>query len=98
MSGFPGIKRYQDYCRQEVMKKGYILMNPVLGHRAHIFDASWLLKMQEKFKEEGFWQYYNEMKRSAPSCDTVRDVKHYFQRKSASEKQSINYRINLYAA
>ena len=30
------------------MDKGYILMNPILGHRAHIFDAAWLNKMQEK--------------------------------------------------
>ena len=49
--------------------------------------------MQEKFKEPGFWQYYNEMKRDAPSCDTVQSVKRYFKRKSESEKQAINYRI-----
>lgn len=40
MDSFPGIKVYQDYCRREVMRKGYILMNPVLGHRAHIYDEN----------------------------------------------------------
>lgn len=98
MKGFPGIKKYQDYCRKAVMDKGYILMNNVLGHRAHIYDAKWLMDMQEKFKEDGFWQYYNEMKKESPYCETVQNVKRYFQRKSASEKQSVNYRINLYAA
>jgi len=93
MKGFSGIKKYQDYCRQEVMNKGYILMNPTLGHRAHIYDAEWLLKMQEKFKEEGFWQYYNKMKRDSPYCETVTNVKKYFKRKSDCERQSINYRI-----
>lgn len=93
MKTFHGIKRYQDYCRKVVMEKGYILMNPVFKHRAHIFDSEWLFQMQEKFKEPGFWQYYNEMKRTAPSCDTVQSVKKYFRRKSDSERQSINYRI-----
>lgn len=93
MSRFPGIKKYQDYCRKAVMNNGYILMNPVLRHRAHIFDAEWLFRMQERFKEEGFWEYYREMKRDAPSCETVQSVKKYFKRKSESERQSINYRI-----
>lgn len=93
MKTFEGIKRYQDYCRKAVMEKGYILMNPIFRHRAHIFDAPWLFQMQEKFQEPGFWQYYNEMKRDAPTCDTVQSVKKYFRRKSDSERQSINYRI-----
>lgn len=97
MKGFPGVKKYQDYCRKAVMQNGYILMNPILGHRAHIFDFNWMKKMQEKFKEEGFWEYYREMKRDAPGCETVQEVKQYFKRKSSSEKQSINYR-KLYAA
>lgn len=94
MKGFPGVKTYQDYCRRAVMQKGYILMNNILKHRAHIYDAEWLLRMQEKLKDPDFWSYYNEMKRDAPSCDTVQSVKRFFKRKAESEKQSINYRIN----
>lgn len=93
MKKFSGVKAYQDYCRRAVMANGYILMNPVLKHRAHIFDAEWQKLMQAKFKEDGFWQYYNEMKRTSPSCDTVQNVKKYFKRKADSERQSINYRI-----
>lgn len=93
MKKFKGIKSYQDYCRKVVMQKGYILMNPVFGHRAHIYDFEELDRIQKKFGEPGFWEYYRQMKKEAPSCDTVQQVKHYFQRKSASERQSINYRI-----
>ncbi len=93
MNKFKGIKVYQDYCRKVVMEKGYILMNPVFGHRAHIYDFDELQRIQEKFKDPEFWNYYRQMKKEAPSCDTVQQVKHYFQRKSASERQSINYRI-----
>ena len=42
MTTFSGIKTYQDYCRKIVMEKGYILMNPIFKHRAHIFDAEWM--------------------------------------------------------
>lgn len=93
MKGFPGVRNYQEYCRKNVMKTGYIIMNNILKHRAHIFDAEWLFKIQEKFQDPEFWNYYNEMKRDAPSCDTVKSVKRYFKRKSESEKQAINYRI-----
>lgn len=93
MSEFSGIKTYQDACRKDVMQKGYILMNTVLRHRAHIFDAEWLFKIQEMFKEDGFWQYYNDMKKEDPYCETVQSIKKYFKRKSDSERQAINYRI-----
>ena len=94
MAKFTGIKKYQDYCRAAVMKNGYILMNPVTKHRAHIYDYPELKRMMEKFKEPEFWAYYREMKRDAPTCDTVMDVKNFFKRKSDSERQSINYRMN----
>lgn len=93
MDTFSGIKKYQDYCREAVMEKGYILMNPVLKHRAHIFDAEWMFKMQEKFKDPDFWSYYRKMKESSPGCETVQSVRRYFKRKAESERQSINYRI-----
>lgn len=93
MLAFPGIKRYQDYCRRDVMEKGYILMNPVVGHRAHIFDYPSLKKTMDKMKDRDYMDYYWEMKKSQPYCDTVQEVKEFNIRKSASERQAINYRI-----
>lgn len=93
MQAFPGIKAYQDYCRKDVMQKGYILMNPVVGHRAHIFDFDHLQKTMEKMQDREFMNYYWQMKRESPSCDTVQEIKKFNVRKSASERQAINYRI-----
>ena len=93
MKGFPGVKQYQDFCRYDVMQKGYILLSPVTGHKAYIYDFDDLKRIQDRFKEDGFWEYYRELKKSDPNSETVQDVKRYFKRKSASEKQSINYRI-----
>lgn len=93
MSGFKGLKAYQDFRRKDWFDKGYILLNPLTGHKAYIYDYKELVDIKEKFKEPGFWEYYREMKEEAPSCDTVQMVKKFFKRKSASEKQSINYPI-----
>ena len=93
MEGFPGIKRYQDYCRAAVMRDGYILLNPLTGHRAHIYDAEELKETHSKMQEPGFWEYYQNARRRNPQDEIVQEVRHYMQRKAASEKQSINYRI-----
>ncbi len=97
MEGFPGIKRYQDYCRAAVMRDGYILLNPLTGHRAHIYDAEELKETHNKIQEPGFWEYYQNVRKRNPQDEIVQEVRHYMQRKAASEKQSINYR-KMYAA
>lgn len=93
MEGFPGIKRYQDYCRMAVMRDGYILLNPLTGHRAHIYDAEELKETRSKMQEPRFWEYYQNARKRNPQDEIVQEVRHYMQRKAASEKQSINYRI-----
>jgi DNA polymerase I-like protein with 3'-5' exonuclease and polymerase domains len=93
MSGFSGLKKYQDFCRKDWVDKGYILLNPKTGHKAFIYDYEQLMKDKESFKTPGFWEYYRDMKANSPECDTVQKVKHFFKRKSDIEKQSINYRI-----
>lgn len=93
MEGFPGIKRYQDYCRAAVMRDGYILLNPLTGHRAHIYDAEELKETHNKMQEPGFWEYYQNVRKRNPQDEIVQEVRYYMQRKAASEKQSINYRI-----
>ena len=93
MEGFPGIKRYQDYCRMAVMRDGYILLNPLTGHRAHIYDAKELQETRSKMQEPGFWEYYQNARKRNPQDEIIQEVRHYMQRKAASEKQSINYRI-----
>lgn len=92
MSGFKGLKKYQDFRRKDWFDKGYILLNPLTGHKAYIYDYE---KLQEdkKWMSTLDWNYYREMKNSCPECDTVQRVRHFFKRKSASEKQSINYPI-----
>lgn len=92
MSGFKGLKKYQDFRRKDWFNKGYILLNNLTGHKAYIYDYKELLEDKEWMASLD-WDYYREMKSCCPECDTVQRVKHFFRRKSASEKQSINYPI-----
>ena len=92
MSGFKGLKKYQDFRRKDWFNKGYILLNALTGHKAFIYDYDKLLE-DKKWMYNLDWNYYREMKSSHPECETVQRVKHFFRRKSASEKQSINYPI-----
>lgn len=97
-SGFKGLAAYQQMRRKEVMKLGYILLSPITGHKAYIYDYEDLKKQMAKQNEPGFWEYYKEMKRDAPDCDTVQAVKRLAKRRADSEKQSINYPIQAAGA
>lgn len=92
MKGFSGLKRYQDKSRRDWLKQGYILINPITGHKAYIYDYPALME-DKKWMSTLDWGYYNEMKREDPGCDTVQRVRHYFRRKADSDKQSGNYKI-----
>ena len=88
--GFKGVDTYQSRQRKLVMQLGYIDECPEVGFRAYIYDFDKLSATQSKFCKE-FWDRYRELKTNNPDCDEVAEVRHYFKRKSASERQSINY-------
>lgn len=129
MRAFPGLRNYFDYCRKEVMEKGYILLNPLIRNKAYIYDYDKLCSAYEQFTSE-FWESYrrnkanrepiyqkngiekieiwNDFTRNEYQIHELADlhnvntytiqsivVKHFFQRKAASEKQSINYRMDF---
>lgn len=98
MSGFAGLKRYQDFRRVDVMRKGYILLSKITGHKAYIYDYDELRMQMEKQDDPDFWAYYREMKQENPECDTVQGVSRLARRKAESEKQSINYPIQATGA
>ena len=88
--GFKGVDAYQSRQRKLVMQLGYIDECPEVGFRAYIYDFDELDKVQKQFNQE-FWTKYRKLKAENPSDPIVEEVRHYFKRKSASERQSINY-------
>lgn len=97
MNGLKGVQKYQQFCRKDVMDKGYILLNPLTKHKAYIYDYDKLIDIKNEFSTE-FWDKYRELKAFDPSHPIVEEVRYFFKRKSASEKQSINYRIQATGA
>jgi len=95
MRGFRGVKVYQDYCRKEVLDKGYILLNPVTRHKAFIYDYDKWKSVWTEEQKPGFWNYYYQLKRNDPENEIIPEVEHYKIRKKTTQKQSINYRIKL---
>lgn len=136
MNTFTGVKKYQDFCRKDVMEKGYIILNPLTKHRANIYDFELLKRIRGRFDSsfwdkyrfykgqeskqvpgavlrqlyerfadgedfedlQGIYEYEDDKKKHKTFNITIEDVyiypkKYYFKRKAASEKQSINYRI-----
>ena len=94
MEGFPGVKKYQDYCKKAVIRDGYILMNPVTGHRCHIpdWDNKWS-HIRDNMTAPEFWENYGYLKKYDPYNEDLLEIKQYFRLKSDLEKQSVNYRI-----
>ena len=90
--GFKGVAAYQAYQRKIVMQLGYINTCPEVGYRAYIYDYDKLKATQNKFNKD-FWDTYRRLKATDPTNSIVEEVRYYFKRKSASERQSINYPI-----
>lgn len=93
MSGFSGLKKYQDWRRKDWKEKGYINLNPIFGFRANIYDYKYLVDLESRFDDPEYKLYYHEMKETNPNCDTVLERKNFYKRVSESDRQSINYPI-----
>jgi DNA polymerase-1 len=98
MKEFSGVAEYQAWCRKEVIRVGYIEHCPEYGHKAFIYDYDTLMENKKTMSTPGFWDRYRVLKESDPKNPEVLMVKKFFKRKSDSEKQSINYRIQARGA
>lgn len=94
MNGLTGVQKYQAFRRKDWFNKGYILLNSITGHKAFIYDWEELVITRKAMNEPGYWDEYKTKKDMGWFDDPqVQEVRHFFKRKSASEKQSINYPI-----
>ncbi len=59
--GFPGVTSYGEKALKAVKKDGYILINPITGHKIYWSDHSYWLIEGAKFTSE-FWDNYRKQK------------------------------------
>lgn len=92
MSGFAGLKAYQDWRREEVVEKGYILLNPITRHKAFIYDWDQLCDINDDLGTVEA-QFALQRRYIEPNNQFVIEADILKKRISDSMKQSINYPI-----
>lgn len=101
MSGFDGLKKYQDFRRKDWLNKGYILISPVTGHKVFIWDYPYIKKLKDLMTPE-FWDNYRTIPRGANGKKSPRTideevmttrVSSFYSLASDHDRESINYPI-----
>lgn len=88
MSGFSGLRDYQDFRRRDVLKKGYILMNPITKHKAYIYDWDNLCRISNELTSDESIYLANR------GNSIIKEETSFLRRRIADiQKQSINYPI-----
>lgn len=88
MSGFSGLRDYQEFRRTDILDKGYILINPITRHKAFIYDWENLCKISKDLNSDECKYLESRGDESIKESSTL-----LRRRLSESSKQSINYPI-----
>jgi DNA polymerase I-like protein with 3'-5' exonuclease and polymerase domains len=88
MNGFAGLKAYQERQKSFVVQHGYILLSPVTGHKAFIYDWDNLNRINDDL---GTVDGQYAMQTRDESNPLVQEADFLRRRLSDSMKQSVNY-------
>lgn len=88
MNGFAGLKAYQERQKEFVLKHGYILLSPVTGHKAFIYDWDNLNRINDDL---GTVDGQYAMQTRDESNPLFQEADFLRRRLSDSMKQSVNY-------
>lgn len=56
--GFKGSAEFAKRGSREVRNKGYVLINPITGHKMYWWDWKYWKEEEKDFQEPGFWEEY----------------------------------------
>ena len=86
--GFPGISKFKEKASKLVRSKGYILLNPITGHKTYWSNFKNWKEEQSKY-DENFWDEYKRIHK--PNKDKVYlEVKNHFQEVSKFDRKALN--------
>lgn len=89
MDGFPGINTFKAKGSKFVRNNGYILMNPITGHRLNWWDWEEWSERQESFKTKD-WKAYRERKEADPNNPEAKEVSMHFKAASKYDRLALN--------
>lgn len=86
--GFPGIAKFKEKGSKEVRNKGYILLNPITGHKTYWATFNKWRDRQKQFTPE-FWDEYKRIHK--PNEDSVyQEVRNHFKEVSKWDRKALN--------
>lgn len=86
--GFPGIAKFKEKGSKEVRNKGYILLNPITGHKTYWATFNKWKDKQKQFTPE-FWDEYRRIHK--PNEDSIyQEVRNHFKEVSKWDRKALN--------
>ena len=85
---FKGIKQFKEYGSRAVRQNGYVLINPITGHKMYWWDWQQWKEEQQKYTSE-FWDKY-KMYHKGTGDEIAQEVKHHFQVQSKYDRMALN--------
>ena len=87
-SGFSGIAKFKDKGSKFVRSHGYVLMNPITGHKMYWWDWKHWKEEQDSFNS-AFWEEYKAYHKG--TGDTIeQEVKQHFKAASKWDRMALN--------
>ena len=100
LTNFPGIKAYFDKVIADMMRNGYILLNPILKHKRFIYNWDEINGLKKEFTQD-FWTEYRKEKEldSAKFHEELKPkVRKYFVEIGKFKRDALNSPIQGTAA
>ena len=88
-NGFKGIAKYKDKGSKFVRKNGYILLNPITGHKTYWWDHDKWVEEQKSFTSE-FWDNYRSKHKGVKDDPIAKMVRVHFQAASKWDRKALN--------
>lgn len=85
---FKGIKQFKECGSRAVRQNGYVLINPITGHKMYWWDWQQWKEEQQKYTSE-FWDDYR-MYHKGTGDEIAQEVKHHFQVQSKYDRMALN--------
>lgn len=87
-NGFKGIAEFKKKGSAFVRSHGYVLINPITGHKMYWWDwKKW--KEEQKSYTQDFWEEYRQYHKSTGD-EIALQVKHHFQAASKWDRMALN--------
>ncbi len=87
--GFSGIASFKSKGSKFVRNNGYIIINPITGHRLNWWDWKEWKERQDSFKNKD-WEAYRRRKQDNPNNEEAREVSMHFKAASKYDRLSLN--------